>query len=80
MKSNMAIPPFRTGRALLILVVGLIAPLQLAWVPDRAPIEVSDTADVVADDGLCTLREAIVAANTNMPSGGMKGECPAGQG
>src|SRR3989304_186941 len=78
MKSNMAIPTFQTGRALLILVIGLIAPFQLAWVPDLAAITVSDTADVVADDGFCTLREAVIAANTNLPSGGTSGECPAG--
>jgi CSLREA domain-containing protein len=34
--------------------------------------------DVVADDGHCSLREAIVAANTNTPSGAQPGECPAG--
>ena len=79
MNTNKAIWHFRTGRALLILVMGLIAPFQLAFVPDLAAIQVSDTADVVADDGLCTLREAILAANTNLPSGGMNGECPAGR-
>src|SRR3989337_694097 len=79
MNTNKAIWHFRTGRALLILVMGLIAPFQLAWVPDLAMIKVSDTADVVADDGLCTLREAILAANNNLPSGGTSGECPAGR-
>ena len=80
MKSNMVIPPPRTGGVLLFLVAGFMIPLQLAWAPNRATINVSDTADLVADDGLRTLREAIVAANTNMPSGGMSSECPAGQG
>ncbi|HLC43239.1 MAG TPA: hypothetical protein VJO34_16640, partial [Methylomirabilota bacterium] len=79
MNTNKAIRHFRTGRALLILVMGLIAPFQLAFVPDLAAIQVSDTADVVADDGLCTLREAVIATNTNLPSGGMNGECPAGR-
>ena len=41
-------------------------------------IAVSTTADVVANDGLCSLREAIAAANTNAPSGAAPGECPAG--
>lgn len=49
-------------------------------VPNRGTIYVSATSDVVADDGSCTLREAIVAANTNIPSGWMSGECPVGQG
>lgn len=39
---------------------------------------VSSTADVLADDGVCTLREAVIAANTNAPSGSMQGECQAG--
>ncbi|MCM3873251.1 MAG: Ig-like domain repeat protein [Pyrinomonadaceae bacterium] len=36
----------------------------------------SDTAN--SADGLCTLREAITAANTDMGSGGSAGECGAG--
>jgi hypothetical protein len=39
---------------------------------------ISSTEDVRADDGFCTLREAVIAANTNSPSGAMQGECPAG--
>jgi CSLREA domain-containing protein len=42
-------------------------------------IIVSSNSDAVANDGLCTLREAIVAANTNATSGGSPGECVAGQ-
>jgi CSLREA domain-containing protein len=38
-------------------------------------ITVNGTADVVANDGQCTLREAITAANMNAPSG----ECTAGE-
>lgn len=43
-------------------------------------ISVNSTADVVSNDGVCTLREAITAANRNLPSGTMAGECPAGSG
>jgi CSLREA domain-containing protein len=39
---------------------------------------VSSTDDVLADDGVCTLREAVIAANSNMPSGNKSGECPRG--
>jgi CSLREA domain-containing protein len=39
---------------------------------------VTSTADERANDGACTLREAIIAANTNSPSGAADGECPAG--
>ena len=41
-------------------------------------ITVNSTADAAADDGACTLREAITAANTNTASGAMANECPAG--
>ena len=39
----------------------------------------SGVGDVIADDGSCTLREAIIAANTNTASGLMANECAAGQ-
>ena len=42
-------------------------------------ITVNSTADTAADDGVCTLREAIAAANTNTASGAMTGECAAGE-
>ena len=42
-------------------------------------ITVNSTADVAnTNDGLCTLREAITAANTDISSGGAAGECAAG--
>jgi hypothetical protein len=34
--------------------------------------------DVEANDGLCTLREAIGSADSHVPSGAAGGECPAG--
>jgi len=41
-----------------------------------ATINVTTTNDVIdANDGLCSLREAIIAANTKTPSGGVAGEC-----
>ena len=41
-------------------------------------ITVTDAGTTEADDGECTLPEAIVAANTNMASGAAPGECAAG--
>lgn len=41
----------------------------------RAKVTIAN--DVTANDGLCSLREAIVAANTNHHSGYEGGECPA---
>lgn len=51
--------------------------------PTPLPTEaifVNTTEDVVNDDGFCSLREAITAANTNSSSGGVPGECAAGSG
>ncbi|MGH3090411.1 MAG: Ig-like domain-containing protein, partial [Rubrobacteraceae bacterium] len=43
-------------------------------------IVVNSDADTVADDGECTLREAVASANTNAASGSEPGECAAGSG
>src|SRR5215467_8584208 len=44
-----------------------------------ATINVSTTNDVInSTDGFCSLREAVIAANTNAASGLAVGECPAG--
>ena len=43
-----------------------------------ADITVTTTDDTTADDGLCSLREAVVAANTDTASGATAGECGAG--
>lgn len=45
-----------------------------------ATITVTTTADSVANDGKCSLREAITAAATKTKSGSAAGECPAGSG
>ena len=50
-----------------------------ATVSVSAIITVNTTADTVANDGFCSLREAIIAANTNTASGALAGECAAGQ-
>ncbi|MFN0112303.1 MAG: beta strand repeat-containing protein [Blastocatellia bacterium] len=46
--------------------------------PSAATILVNDSGEAVANDGKCTLREAIIAANSNTASGGAAGECAAG--
>ncbi len=58
----------------LVLVVGL-RPAQAA-----VGIVVNVDGDIVADNGFCTLREAITAANTDTASGTTAGECAAGAG
>ncbi|MDP6452813.1 MAG: trypsin-like serine protease [SAR202 cluster bacterium] len=43
------------------------------------PINVSTTTDLMSGtDGVCSLREAVIAASTNSASGSVTGECPAG--
>ena len=44
-----------------------------------ATIIVTSTQDKRGNDGRCTLREAIIAANTNSRSGSRRGECLAGK-
>jgi CSLREA domain-containing protein len=49
--------------------------------PQATGIIVNSTSDTTnASDGLCTLREAITAANGNVASGSVAGECAAGNG
>jgi CSLREA domain-containing protein len=49
--------------------------------PQATTIVVNSTTDVAnAGDGLCTLREAITAANSDAASGAVAGECAAGSG
>ena len=62
-------------RAALWLAIGL----GLPTIAHATLITVTDAGDVSEDDGLCTLREAITAANEDAASGGGLGECPAGQ-
>ncbi len=82
--------PYRRSRSIgrLHLVPALFAlgvGLFLAAVPLQASpavtITVNSTADVVNPaDNLCTLREAVRAANTDTSSGAGGSECPAGNG
>jgi len=58
----------------------LLTPITLALAAPlfAATITVNSLADTTANDGACTLREAIIAANTNTLSGAAAGECAAG--
>ncbi|MCA9493293.1 MAG: CSLREA domain-containing protein, partial [Myxococcales bacterium] len=56
-----------------------LPPLWLALpIAGAATIDVTTTDDVVADDGLCSLREALAAARDQVGSGSSAGECAAG--
>jgi len=65
----------------LALAVGFT--MLALWLPDHAltaSLPVNTTADVVAADSHCSLREAISAANNDAPVFVGQGECPAGNG
>jgi len=62
------------------IVLGVVFALATFAAPARVLalgkiIQVSTASDVVADDGLCSLREAISVSNTGGFSGGNFGEC-----
>src|ERR1041384_1966026 len=74
----------RLTRSLILFFVFASAVTVLLRFPVRQvhagnTITVNSIADVAnATDGLCTLREAITAANNNFASGSVAGECSAG--
>lgn len=72
----------RVGRrvAISLFVATGLSGLCFAPLSQAATITVNSTADNVANDGACTLREAITAANTDTASGAAAGECAAGSG
>ena len=61
----------------VLLALGLIGLLGVSQVL-AAGITVNSLTDTAADDGVCTLHEAIIAANTDTASGATLGECAAG--
>ncbi|MEM7587578.1 MAG: right-handed parallel beta-helix repeat-containing protein [Acidobacteriota bacterium] len=62
------------------LVLSVVLLLIASAGAQAATLAVNSTDIVIADDGLCTLPEAILSANTDSPSGSLAGECPAGSG
>src|SRR5688500_2656320 len=52
----------------------------LSSAASAASISVTTGADTVGDDGVCSLREAVQAANTNVAAASAGGGCPAGTG
>src|SRR4051812_9271375 len=70
----------RRLRPALVAAVSAIAVLMSCAPAFASTIDVSTNADTVSDDGQCSLREAITAAFTHLPSGAKPGECRAGDG
>lgn len=63
-----------------VALIAFAMPVLTAAPASAKPIKVNSDGDTPANDGTCTLREAITSALTGQPSGGMAGECPAGKG
>ena len=53
--------------------------LPVAAALSAATLQVTSTGDTVANDGACSLREAVSSANTQTASGAAAGECGVGQ-
>src|SRR5262249_18011903 len=73
------------GRTFRPVILGIAAAILIALATAQAAaattIAVNTTADAVsATDGKCSLREAVSAAFTKVPSGPGAGECAAGTG
>ena len=62
----------RVRLVLLALLIAALAPVATAHATD---INVTTIDDVVAGDGACSLREAVIAARSNLASA----DCPAGE-
>ena len=58
----------------LLIISGLITPIRRGFALSN--LTVTTTSDAIADDGHCSLREAVIAANTDSAFHG----CPAGNG
>ena len=73
---------FSSIRTTLPLLLGLFLSLAFGAAAAAAQnIIVDSTGDTIANDGVCTLREAVNAANTDKPlPNSVLGECPPGSG
>ncbi len=68
----------------MVVAVAVLIQLAAALGATRAvaagAIVVNTMGDIATNDGACSLREAIISANTDTASGASAGECPAGSG
>ena len=68
------------GGMFRILIITLLLVFAIPLHARATTIAVNTTSDVRAEDGQCSLREAVIAANSDTASGSTPGECPAGSG
>jgi CSLREA domain-containing protein len=78
----MSFPSARRGAALLVAAAlaatAIATPVTAAIEQPGNTIVVNSNGDARADDGSCSLREAIIATHDNVASGAAAGECGAG--
>jgi len=65
--------------AMAISVLAATSAASAATINVTSPTTAGYPGDAIGDDGFCTLREAIISANTNTASGATAGECAAGE-
>lgn len=63
---------------ILFLLLMSLRQVTVKAAPNGTIINVNTYLDVLANDGFCSLREAIISANTDIASGAATNECPAG--
>ena len=66
--------------AVVLMLLTLLVWLALGSGVWAASITVNTAVDVIAQRRLCSLREAMIAADTDTASGALPGECAAGSG
>ncbi|HEY4666885.1 MAG TPA: tandem-95 repeat protein [Anaerolineales bacterium] len=80
----MRLPSIPLARRFLLSIsislVGLALTATVGELSTLTPIVVNTTLDSKSNDGFCSLREAVIAANSDSRSGSKPGECPAGSG
>jgi hypothetical protein len=78
----MQLPGSRSRSQRVALVSAAFAVVGLCLAPPSVAVRiaVSTEADQIVNNGECSLREAVRAANSDTASGALPGECPAGSG
>lgn len=80
------LPPALSNAVAVVRTVGFLGTAACALgllssgAAHAATIQVNSATSTVANDGLCTLREAVTAVNNRARSGAATGECAAGNG
>ena len=75
MNKNAFLRTLTLGLILAVLAGSALSAFSFQTGKAAGPITVTSTLDQLGNDGMCTLREAIIAANSGKPSGSKANEC-----